>query len=113
MMALARDIPQCKYLNKARKVGKKSFYGGLKSTIKTLGIIGCGNIGSIVAQRALGLKMRVVIYDPFISIERAQELGVEKVSLEELTTRADFISLHTPLTKTTKEMINREFSLSM
>ena len=65
---------------------------------KTLGIIGCGNIGSIVADRALGIKMKVIAYDPFLSAERAVTLGVEKVELDELFARADFITLHTPLT---------------
>src|SRR5258707_958656 len=73
---------------------------------KTLGVIGCGNVGSIVANRALGLKMRVVAYDPYLSPERAVELGVEKVELDELFRRADFITLHTPLTDATRDIID-------
>src|SRR5581483_6729587 len=75
---------------------------------KTLGIIGCGNVGSIVADRALGLKMKVIAYDPFLSAERALKLGVEKVELDELWRRADFITLHTPLTDNTRNIINAE-----
>ena len=73
---------------------------------KTLGVIGCGNIGSIVADRAVGLKMKVIAYDPFLSAERALDLGVEKVELDELFKRADFITLHTPLTEKTKNIID-------
>ena len=75
---------------------------------KTLGVIGCGNIGSIVADRALGIKMKVVAYDPFPSAERALDLGVEKVETEELLRRADFITLHTPLTDKTRNIINAD-----
>jgi D-3-phosphoglycerate dehydrogenase len=82
MLALAREIPQ------------------------TLGVIGCGNIGSIVADRAQGLKMKVIAYDPFLSPERAKDLGVEKVELDELFRRADFITLHTPLTDKTRNIID-------
>lgn len=78
---------------------------GVELFNKTLGVIGCGNIGSIVADRALGLKMKVVAYDPFLSPERALEIGVEKVELLELITRADFITLHTPLTDKTRNII--------
>ena len=79
---------------------------GVELYAKTLGVIGCGNIGSIVADRALGLKMKVVAFDPFLSPERAIELGVEKVELEELLRRADFITLHTPLTDKTRNIID-------
>jgi D-3-phosphoglycerate dehydrogenase / 2-oxoglutarate reductase len=75
---------------------------------KTLGVIGCGNVGSIVADRAIGLKMKVIAYDPYLSAERAINLGVEKVELDELWRRADFITLHTPLTDRTREIINAE-----
>jgi D-3-phosphoglycerate dehydrogenase / 2-oxoglutarate reductase len=75
---------------------------------KTLGIIGCGNVGSIVADRAIGLKMKVIAYDPFLSTERALKLGVEKVELDELWRRADFITLHTPLTDKTRNIVNAE-----
>src|SRR4029078_12268375 len=73
---------------------------------KTLGVIGCGNIGSVVATRAVGLKMKVIAYDPFLSPERALDLGVEKVELEELFKRADFVTLHTPLTDKTKNIVD-------
>ena len=81
---------------------------GVELAGKTLGLIGCGNIGSIVADRAHGLKMKVVAYDPFLSPERAVELGVEKVELDELLARADFITLHTPLTDQTRGILSRE-----
>jgi D-3-phosphoglycerate dehydrogenase len=81
---------------------------GVEVTGKTLGLIGAGNIGSIVADRALGLKMKVVAYDPFLTPERAQDLGVEKVTLDELLARADFITLHTPLTDSTRNILSRE-----
>ncbi|HEX9701338.1 MAG TPA: phosphoglycerate dehydrogenase, partial [Rhodospirillales bacterium] len=83
-----------------------SRFMGVELMGKTLGIIGCGNIGSIVADRAQGLKMRVVAYDPFLTPERAADLGVEKVELPELFKRADFISLHTPLTDATRNIVN-------
>src|SRR6185503_20520876 len=75
---------------------------------KTLGLIGAGNIGSIVADRARGLKMKVVAYDPFLTPERAIEMGVEKVTLDELLAKADFITLHTPLTDQTRNILSRE-----
>ena len=81
---------------------------GVELAGKTLGLIGCGNIGSIVADRAHGLKMKVIAYDPFLSPERAVELGVEKVELDELLARADFITLHTPLTDQTRGILSRE-----
>jgi D-3-phosphoglycerate dehydrogenase len=81
---------------------------GIELYGKTLGLIGCGNIGSIVADRAKGLKMRVLAYDPYLSPERAEDLGVDKVELSELLPRADFISLHTPLTAETKNIISAD-----
>ena len=81
---------------------------GVEVTGKTLGLIGAGNIGAIVASRALGLKMKVVAYDPFLTEERAVELGVEKVNLDTLLGRADFVSLHTPLTEQTRNILSRE-----
>src|SRR3954449_5793759 len=101
MFALARQIPEASASTKAGKWEKNRFMG-VELTAKTLGLIGCGNIGSIVADRAHCLKMKVVAYDPFLSPERAVELGVDKVELEELLRRADFISLHTPLTDQTR-----------
>jgi len=105
MFALARDIPAA---NASTQLGKweKNRFMGVELTGKTLGIIGCGNIGSIVADRALGLKMKVIAYDPFLSPERAVDIGVEKVELDELFKRADFITLHTPLTEKTKNIID-------
>jgi D-3-phosphoglycerate dehydrogenase len=105
MLALARQIPEADASTRAGKWEKNKFMG-VEIFGKTLGIIGCGNIGSIVADRALGLKMKVVAYDPFLSQERANDLGVEKVNLDELFKRADFITLHTPLTEKTRNIIN-------
>jgi D-3-phosphoglycerate dehydrogenase len=86
---------------------------GVELTGKTLGVIGCGNIGSIVADRAIGLKMRVLAFDPFLSHERAIDLGVEKVELDELLRRSDFITLHTPLTDKTRNIIDISALLKM
>ena len=105
MLALAREIPAADLSTQAGKWEKNRFMG-VEITGKTLGVIGAGNIGSIVIDRALGLRMRVIAYDPFLSPERAVELGVEKVELEELLKRADFITLHTPLTEKTKNIID-------
>ena len=105
MMALARQIPEANTSTHASK-WEKSRFMGVELTAKTLGIVGCGNIGSIVADRALGLKMKVVAFDPFLSAERAKEIGVEKVELDELLKRANFISLHTPLTDQTRGIID-------
>jgi D-3-phosphoglycerate dehydrogenase / 2-oxoglutarate reductase len=105
MMALARQIPEADRSTQGGKWEKSKFLG-VELYAKTLGVIGCGNIGSIVADRAIGLKMRVIAYDPFLSPERAMELGVEKVELDELLRRADFITLHTPLTDKTRSIID-------
>ena len=105
MFALARQIPAADRSTQAGK-WEKSRFMGVELSGKTLGIIGCGNIGAIVADRAQGLKMRVVAYDPLLSPERAVELGVERVSLDELLGRADFITLHTPLTDATRNIID-------
>ncbi|HVZ52215.1 MAG TPA: phosphoglycerate dehydrogenase [Pseudolabrys sp.] len=105
MLALARQIPQADASTQAGKWEKNRFMG-VEITGKTLGVIGCGNIGSIAADRALGLKMKVIAYDPFLSPERAVDLGVEKVELDELFKRADFITLHTPLTDKTRNIID-------
>ncbi len=105
MLALARQIPEADASTRAGKWEKNKFLG-VEIFSKTLGVIGCGNIGSIVADRAIGLKMRVIAYDPFLSHERATDLGVEKVELDELFARADFISLHTPLTDKTRNIID-------
>ena len=105
MFALARQIPAADRSTQAGK-WEKSRFMGVELTGKTLGIIGCGNIGAIVADRAQGLRMRVVAYDPFLTPERAVELGVERVSLDDLLARADFITLHTPLTDATRNIID-------
>ncbi|MCK5296646.1 MAG: phosphoglycerate dehydrogenase [Alphaproteobacteria bacterium] len=107
MMALARSIPQANASTHAGKWEKSKFMG-VELYSKTLGVIGCGNIGSIAADRGIGLKMKVIAADPYMSQERADELGVEKVELDELYARSDFITMHTPLTDTTKGIINRE-----
>ena len=105
MFALARDIPQANASTHAGKWEKSKFMG-VELTGKVLGIVGCGNIGAIVADRAQGLRMRVIAYDPFLSVERAKELNVEKVELDDLFPRADFITLHTPLTDATRNIID-------
>jgi len=107
MMATARQIPAA---NASTHAGKweKSRFMGVEVLGKTLGLIGAGNIGSVVADRAIGLKMKVVAYDPYLSPERAQDIGVEKVELDELFARADFMSLHTPMTDSTRGIVNAE-----
>ncbi len=105
MFALARELPAADLSTQAGKWEKNRFMG-VELTSKTLGLIGCGNIGSIVAERALGLRMKVVAYDPYLTPERALELGVEKVELDQLLARADFITLHTPLTEQTRHILN-------
>ena len=105
MFAVARDLPEADRSTKAGKWEKNRFMG-VEITGKTLGVIGCGNIGSIVATRGVGLKMHVIAFDPFLSANRAEELGVEKVELDELFRRSDFITLHTPMTDKTRGIIN-------
>ena len=107
MFALARQLPAADVSTQAGKWEKNRFMG-VELYAKTLGLIGAGNIGSIVADRAIGLKMKVVAYDPFLSPERAVEIGVEKVELEELLARADIITLHTPLTDKTRNILGAE-----
>jgi D-3-phosphoglycerate dehydrogenase len=107
MMALARDIPAANVSTHAGKWEKNRFMG-TELYGKTLGLIGAGNIGGIVADRAKGLKMHVVAYDPYLSADRAVELGVEKVELDDLLARADFITLHTPLTSETRNIISAD-----
>jgi D-3-phosphoglycerate dehydrogenase / 2-oxoglutarate reductase len=105
MLALARQIPQADVSTQAGKWEKNRFMG-VEITSKTLGVIGCGNVGSIVVDRAHGLRMKVIAYDPFLSPERAKDLGVEKVEFDDLMRRADFITLHTPLTDKTRNIID-------
>jgi D-3-phosphoglycerate dehydrogenase len=107
MFALARQLPEADASTQAGKWEKNRFMG-VELTSKTLGLIGAGNIGSIVADRARGLKMKVIAFDPFLTPERAVEMGVEKVTLDELLARADFITLHTPLTDSTRNILSRE-----
>ncbi|HMP45787.1 MAG TPA: phosphoglycerate dehydrogenase [Sphingopyxis sp.] len=107
MFALSRQVPEADVSTQAGKWEKNRFMG-VELTSKTLGLIGCGNIGSIVAERALGLRMKVIAFDPFLTPERAIELGVEKVDLDGLLARADFITLHTPLTDQTRNILSRE-----
>ncbi|MFN3817909.1 phosphoglycerate dehydrogenase [Blastomonas sp.] len=107
MFALARQLPEADASTQAGKWEKNRFMG-VELTAKTLGLIGAGNIGSIVADRALGLKMKVVAFDPFLTPERAVELGIEKVTLDDLLARADFITLHTPLTDQTRNILSKE-----
>jgi D-3-phosphoglycerate dehydrogenase len=107
MFALARQLPEADLSTQAGKWEKNRFMG-VELTSKTLGLIGAGNIGSIVADRARGLRMKVIAYDPFLSPERAVELGIEKVDLDDLLARADFITLHTPLTDQTRNILSRD-----
>ena len=107
IMSLVRNIPQA---NESTHGGKweKSKYMGTEITGKTLGLIGCGNIGSIVADRALGLKMKVLAYDPFLTEEKALELQVRKAELDELLSSSDIITLHVPMTDQTANIINKD-----
>ncbi len=107
MFALARQIPEANAQTQAGLWPKNGFMG-VEVTGKTLGLIGAGNIGSIVATRALGLRMKVVAFDPFLTPERAIEMGVEKADLNTLLAKADFITLHTPLTDQTRNILSRE-----
>ncbi|WP_127562513.1 phosphoglycerate dehydrogenase [Nioella ostreopsis] len=107
MFAVARQIPEASASTHAGKWEKSKFMG-VELTGKTLGVIGAGNIGGIVCDRARGLKMKVIAYDPFLSEEKADKMGVEKVELEELLKRADFITLHVPLTDQTRNILSAE-----
>jgi D-3-phosphoglycerate dehydrogenase / 2-oxoglutarate reductase len=107
MLALSRNIPQA---NSSVKAGKweKSRFSGREVSHKVLGIIGVGRIGRIVADRAKGLKMTVIAYDPYISPEVVEKLGIKGVSLDELFARSDYITVHTPMTKETRNLLNVE-----
>lgn len=107
LFACARQIPAADASTQASKWEKSKFVG-TELFGKTLGVIGCGNIGALVAERALGLKMKVVAYDPFLTPDRATEIGVEKVELDELLARADAITLHTPLTDKTRNILSAD-----
>ena len=107
MFAVARQLPEA---NASTHAGKweKSRFMGVELFNKTLGVIGAGNIGGIVCDRAVGLHMKVIAYDPFLSEDRAKTLGVTKVELDDLLARADFITLHVPLTDKTRNILSRE-----
>lgn len=107
LFALARHIPQAN-ASTHQGLWEKSRFMGTELTGKQIGIIGCGNIGAIVAQRVQGLKMRVLAYDPFLSDDRARELGVERCDLETLLHRAEIVTLHVPLTEQTRNILSRE-----
>ncbi|MBI2411936.1 MAG: phosphoglycerate dehydrogenase [Deltaproteobacteria bacterium] len=107
MMALARKIPQATASMKRGEWEKKKFEG-TEITGKTLGILGVGNIGSVVAARAQGLRMNVISYDPFISADAADKLGISLVTIDDLFKKSDFISIHVPLTAETKNIVNAE-----
>jgi D-3-phosphoglycerate dehydrogenase len=112
MVSLARQIPQATMSMKSGKWEKKKFMG-VELFNKTLGIVGIGNIGSQVARRMQAFSMNIIAFDPFLSEEKAKDMGVEKVSLKELFKRADFITIHTPLTPETKNLINKEVIKTM
>ncbi len=105
IFALVRQIPAADRSTQAGKWERSKFVG-MELAGKTLGVVGCGNVGSIVADRARGLKMKVVAFDPFLTPERAQQISVDKVDFETLLARADVITLHTPLTEATRCMID-------
>ncbi len=107
MMALARHIPQAVASLKSGKWERNHFVG-VELCNKTLGVIGLGNVGSIVAERAAGLRMKVMGFDPFLSPENIARMGVEPVGLEDLLAKSDFITVHVPLTPETHGLINRE-----
>ncbi len=107
LFSAARQIPSASARTQNGEWPKSDFKG-MELFNKTLGIIGCGNIGALVAERALGLKMKVIAFDPYLTPERAVKLGVEKVELEALFTRADAITLHTPLVEGTKNIVSRK-----
>src|SRR5919108_765969 len=107
MLGLARHIPQAVASLKSGQ-WKRDKFVGVEICNKTLGVIGLGNVGRIVAERAAGLRMKVIGYDPFISAENIARLGVEPVGLEEIFIRSDFITVHVPLTQETQSLINRD-----
>lgn len=107
MLSMSRNIPQAMYSLKSGKWEKKRFQG--KEVFhKVLGIIGIGRIGRVVADRALGLQMKVIAYDPYISEEVIHKMGIEGVSLDELLARSDYISIHTPITPETRNILNED-----
>ncbi len=107
MFAVARQIPEASASTHAGKWEKSKFMG-VELTGKTLGVIGAGNIGGIVCDRARGLKMKVIAYDPFLSNEKADKMGVEKVELDDILQRSDFITLHVPYTDQTANILSAD-----
>lgn len=107
LFSAARQIPSAS-MRTQNGEWPKSEFKGVELFNKTLGLIGCGNIGALVAERALGLRMKVIAFDPYLTEERAIKIGVEKVNLETLFQRSDAITLHTPLVESTKNIVNRE-----
>lgn len=111
MMAMSRNIPQANASLKGKKWDRKKFMG-VEVRGKVLGVVGLGRIGAEVAKRAQGMEMTILAYDPFISPDRANELGVELTTVIDIIKRADYITVHTPLTKETKDLINtKEFAV--
>lgn len=107
MLTMSRNIPQANISTKSGKWERSKFMG-VELYNKTLGIIGIGNIGSLVAERAQGLKMNVIAYDPYISPDATTQKGISLVSLDDLLRQSDFISIHTPLTEETRHLIDAE-----
>jgi D-3-phosphoglycerate dehydrogenase len=107
MMAMSRNIPQA---NQSMREGKwdRKLFMGVEVRGKTLGVVGLGRIGTEVAKRAQGMEMNILAYDPFISEERATDLGVKLTTVEDIVSNADYITVHTPLTKDTRNLIDRE-----
>jgi len=107
LMALARQIPEASRSTKTGQWEKNRFLG-VEIAGKTLGVIGAGKIGHLVVERALGLKMRVVVYDPYLAVERVRQMGAEQVDFDELLARSDFLTLHVPLNSETANLLNEE-----
>ncbi len=107
LMALARQIPEASRSTKAGRWEKDRFLG-VEITGKTLGVIGAGKIGRLVVERALGLKMRVLVHDPYLAEEAVRQFGAEQVGFEDLLKRADFITLHIPLNAETEGLLDDE-----
>ncbi len=105
IFSIARQIPQASHSTKSGNWEKSRFLGS-ELIGKTVGVIGCGNVGAAVCRRALGLRIKVVGHDPFLSFERARQIGIEKVELDELLARSDFITLHVPLNDKTRKLID-------
>ncbi|WP_077297019.1 phosphoglycerate dehydrogenase [Virgibacillus pantothenticus] len=107
MMALSRKIPQA-YLSLKNRQWDRKKYIGIELKNKTLGIIGLGRIGAEVAYRARGQRMNIIAYDPFLSEDHANKLGIKKGNIEDVYQHADFITIHTPLLKETRHLLNKQ-----